>query len=150
MIARDGDHDGKARGGGNVVPELPRRSLDLLMSERQGVEIDHCQNCRGIWLDRGELDKIVERAVAETKVAEPRAPVASLPPAERAQVPWPLACQVAQLPSTATDTGRIPTTVIATEAIGARASSNGYSTEARVGGAILVEAGMPTVVRRSS
>ena len=32
------------------------------MSERQGVEIDYCPQCRGIWLDRGELDKIMERA----------------------------------------------------------------------------------------
>ncbi len=32
------------------------------MSERQGVEIDYCPNCRGVWLDRGELDKLLERA----------------------------------------------------------------------------------------
>lgn len=32
----------------------------LLMSERQGVEIDYCPNCRGVWLDRGELDKLVQ------------------------------------------------------------------------------------------
>jgi Zn-finger nucleic acid-binding protein len=32
------------------------------MSERHGVEIDHCPQCRGVWLDRGELDKIIERA----------------------------------------------------------------------------------------
>lgn len=32
------------------------------MSERQGIEIDYCPNCRGIWLDRGELDKIIEKA----------------------------------------------------------------------------------------
>lgn len=36
-------------------------NVDLLMAERQGVEIDYCPNCRGIWLDRGELDKILER-----------------------------------------------------------------------------------------
>jgi len=35
---------------------------DLLMAERQGVEIDYCPGCRGVWLDRGELDKIVERS----------------------------------------------------------------------------------------
>lgn len=35
---------------------------DLTMSERQNVEIDYCPKCRGIWLDRGELDKLVERA----------------------------------------------------------------------------------------
>jgi hypothetical protein len=39
---------------------------DLLMSERQGVEIDYCPGCRGVWLDRGELDKIIERANAES------------------------------------------------------------------------------------
>jgi Zn-finger nucleic acid-binding protein len=32
------------------------------MSERQGIEIDYCPKCRGVWLDRGELDKIIERA----------------------------------------------------------------------------------------
>jgi Zn-finger nucleic acid-binding protein len=32
------------------------------MSERQGVEIDYCPECRGVWLDRGELDKIIARA----------------------------------------------------------------------------------------
>jgi Zn-finger nucleic acid-binding protein len=37
----------------------------LLMSERQGVEIDYCPECRGVWLDRGELDKILERSTAE-------------------------------------------------------------------------------------
>ncbi len=37
---------------------------DLVMSERQGIEIDYCPNCRGIWLDRGELDKILEKAIA--------------------------------------------------------------------------------------
>ena len=34
----------------------------LLLSERQGIEIDYCPNCRGVWLDRGELDKIIERS----------------------------------------------------------------------------------------
>lgn len=37
-------------------------NVDLVMSERQSVEIDYCPNCRGIWLDRGELDKIIEKA----------------------------------------------------------------------------------------
>lgn len=36
--------------------------VDLHMTERQGVEIDYCPRCRGVWLDRGELDKIIERA----------------------------------------------------------------------------------------
>lgn len=37
---------------------------DLMMSDRQGVEIDVCPRCRGVWLDRGELDKILERSRA--------------------------------------------------------------------------------------
>lgn len=37
-------------------------TVDLLMSERSGVEIDYCPQCRGVWLDRGELDKIIERS----------------------------------------------------------------------------------------
>jgi len=47
----------------------------LLMAERQGVEIDYCPDCRGVWLDRGELDKIVERSndmSAAPAGAEPR------------------------------------------------------------------------------
>lgn len=39
-------------------------NVALQMTDRQGVEIDYCPNCRGVWLDRGELDKIIERASA--------------------------------------------------------------------------------------
>lgn len=38
---------------------------NLVMSERQGIEIDYCPQCRGVWLDRGELDKIIERSVSQ-------------------------------------------------------------------------------------
>ncbi|MCD8541157.1 MULTISPECIES: zf-TFIIB domain-containing protein [Aliarcobacter] len=38
------------------------KDVDLVMSERQGVEIDYCPSCRGVWLDRGELDKIIEKS----------------------------------------------------------------------------------------
>lgn len=38
-------------------------NVNLIMSERQGIEIDYCPQCRGVWLDRGELDKIIERSV---------------------------------------------------------------------------------------
>ncbi|MBP6289577.1 MAG: zf-TFIIB domain-containing protein, partial [Aliarcobacter sp.] len=38
------------------------KDIDLVMSERQGVEIDYCPSCRGVWLDRGELDKIIEKS----------------------------------------------------------------------------------------
>ena len=36
----------------------------LVISERQGIEIDYCPSCRGVWLDRGELDKLIEKATA--------------------------------------------------------------------------------------
>lgn len=42
-------------------------NVDLVMSERNGVEIDYCPNCRGIWLDRGELDKIMDKAMMNEK-----------------------------------------------------------------------------------
>ena len=37
-------------------------NVNLAMTERQGIEIDYCPKCRGIWLDRGELDRLIERA----------------------------------------------------------------------------------------
>ncbi|HEY0047898.1 MAG TPA: zf-TFIIB domain-containing protein [Pyrinomonadaceae bacterium] len=40
----------------------PVCNVELKMSDRQGVEIDYCPRCRGVWLDRGELDKIIERS----------------------------------------------------------------------------------------
>ena len=40
----------------------PTDGAELVMSERQGIEIDYCPKCRGVWLDRGELDKIIERS----------------------------------------------------------------------------------------
>jgi Zn-finger nucleic acid-binding protein len=40
-------------------------SVNLVMSERQGIEIDYCPECRGVWLDRDELDKIIARAVPQ-------------------------------------------------------------------------------------
>jgi hypothetical protein len=42
--------------------KCPIDNAELVMSERQGIEIDYCPTCRGVWLDRGELDKIIERA----------------------------------------------------------------------------------------
>lgn len=38
--------------------------VELRMADRQGVEIDYCPTCRGVWLDRGELDKIIERSIS--------------------------------------------------------------------------------------
>ncbi|GIL11768.1 MAG: hypothetical protein BroJett038_04880 [Chloroflexota bacterium] len=42
--------------------QCPVCDVELKISERQGVEIDYCPKCRGVWLDRGELDKIIERS----------------------------------------------------------------------------------------
>lgn len=42
----------------------PSCNTNLTMSERSGVEIDYCPQCRGVWLDRGELDKIIERSAS--------------------------------------------------------------------------------------
>jgi uncharacterized protein len=44
----------------------PVCKTQLTMSERQGIEIDYCPNCRGVWLDRGELDKLIERSGASS------------------------------------------------------------------------------------
>lgn len=52
------------------------------MSERQGVEIDYCPKCRGVWLDRGELDKILERSAAE--LAPPAPAQTHTPPSPHA------------------------------------------------------------------
>lgn len=43
--------------------KCPIDGTDLVISDRQGIEIDYCPQCRGVWLDRGELDKIIERSV---------------------------------------------------------------------------------------
>ncbi|SDY49344.1 zf-TFIIB domain-containing protein [Citreimonas salinaria] len=45
--------------------QCPIDGTQLVMTDRSGVEIDYCPQCRGVWLDRGELDKIIERANAQ-------------------------------------------------------------------------------------
>lgn len=47
-------------------------NVALVMSERQGIEIDYCPQCRGVWLDRGELDKIIERSLGASATAKPQ------------------------------------------------------------------------------
>jgi Zn-finger nucleic acid-binding protein len=59
-------------------PHCPESTL--VMAERQGVEIDYCPQCRGVWLDRGELDKILERAASVNPAPAP-APAAARAPA---------------------------------------------------------------------
>lgn len=57
--------------------KCPICAVNLVMAERQGVEIDYCPKCRGVWLDRGELDKIIEKATepAVLTAPEPAEPV---------------------------------------------------------------------------
>jgi uncharacterized protein len=55
--------------------KCPLCNVDLLITERQNIEVDYCPSCRGVWLDRGELDKIVERSMSEVPMGyrnEPR------------------------------------------------------------------------------
>ncbi|MBU5405571.1 zf-TFIIB domain-containing protein [Paraeggerthella hongkongensis] len=60
--------------------KCPLCNVDLIMSERQGIEIDYCPQCRGVWLDRGELDKIIERSTSlAAPAAAPSASYASAP-----------------------------------------------------------------------
>jgi Zn-finger nucleic acid-binding protein len=78
-----------------TVPfDCPRCGIALAMSDRQGIEIDYCPQCRGVWLDRGELDKIIDRSeVAQaTPVAQPTSgsPAGgwTQPAAPPSQQPW--------------------------------------------------------------
>jgi uncharacterized protein len=61
----------------------PVDQTTLVMSDRQGIEIDYCPTCRGVWLDRGELDKIIERSAA------PGGGTASVPPPQPGYAPPP-------------------------------------------------------------
>jgi Zn-finger nucleic acid-binding protein len=56
------------------------KTVSLSMADRQGIEIDYCPQCRGVWLDRGELDKLIERASAA-------APAPSMPTMPSNQAP---------------------------------------------------------------
>lgn len=53
--------------------KCPIDDTELVMAERQGIEIDYCPKCRGVWLDRGELDKIIERSAPEAPQQHPAA-----------------------------------------------------------------------------
>jgi Zn-finger nucleic acid-binding protein len=68
----------------------PVDGTTLVMSERQNIEIDYCPACRGVWLDRGELDKIIERATAESGAQAPAQPApAPAPPPTQGYAPPP-------------------------------------------------------------
>jgi len=70
----------------------PVDGTTLTMSERSGIEIDYCPTCRGVWLDRGELDKIIERnAEASAFPPQQQAPqqqAPQQPPQQQQQAPW--------------------------------------------------------------
>jgi len=62
-------------------------TVNLVMSERQGVEIDYCPECRGVWLDRGELDKIIAKSTEQPDSRPQQAPAP--PPQPNHQQPPP-------------------------------------------------------------
>ena len=49
--------------------KCPLDQIELQMSDRQGIEIDYCPQCRGVWLDRGEIDKLIERSSVTPEVS---------------------------------------------------------------------------------
>ncbi len=70
--------------------------IDLVMTDRQGIEIDYCPKCRGVWLDRGELDKLIERSMASLPAPAARTdavpaapPVAPMPAQPQPSQPQP-------------------------------------------------------------
>lgn len=67
--------------------------VDLMLSDRQGIEIDYCPQCRGVWLDRGELDKIIERNAsfesdAKSRPSDNAGPGVSPGPGYAQPAPW--------------------------------------------------------------
>jgi Zn-finger nucleic acid-binding protein len=56
--------------GGGPGFVCPIDGAALVMSERQGIEIDYCPTCRGVWLDRGELDKIIAKSMADDEPSQ--------------------------------------------------------------------------------
>lgn len=58
----------------------PVCKTSLALSDRNGIEIDYCPQCRGVWLDRGELDKIIERDAQQYQQAPQAAPQQPAPP----------------------------------------------------------------------
>lgn len=64
--------------------QCPTDGAVLVMSDRSGIEIDYCPTCRGVWLDRGELDKIIDRSVAQPA---PQAPAPQAVPQQHYQQP---------------------------------------------------------------
>lgn len=64
--------------------QCPNDQATLLMTERQGIEIDYCPTCRGVWLDKGELDKLIANSEASSA---PSQSFQSPPPQQQQQQP---------------------------------------------------------------
>ena len=84
--------------------KCPTDGETLVMSERHGVEIDYCPKCRGVWLDRGELDKIIDKAAGEMTLSQPE-PAPQPAPAPR-PAPEPQAYHDPYRPDPRHDDGR--------------------------------------------
>ena len=65
--------------------KCPACDVPLSMTDRQGIEIDYCPQCRGVWLDRGELDKIIDRTGAAEAASRPAAAAPQPPRQDRPQ-----------------------------------------------------------------
>lgn len=59
------------------------KTPDLMMAERQSIEIDYCPTCRGVWLDRGELDKLIARETGDAPARRDDSPTQHNAPAQR-------------------------------------------------------------------
>ena len=66
----------------------PTDGAVLVMSERNGIEIDYCPTCRGVWLDRGELDKILDRSMNQQPSAYADARDHQRPPRPKRRENW--------------------------------------------------------------
>jgi Zn-finger nucleic acid-binding protein len=67
----------------------PNDNAAMQTLERGGVQFDMCPTCRGVWLDRGELEKLMESATAEGRASAPQAAAPQPPyPPQQAQQPW--------------------------------------------------------------
>lgn len=71
------------------VMKCPVCQVELKVAERAGIEIDYCPNCRGVWLDRGELDKIIERYIQSPPQPEAHPPRARTAPPPARPYPEP-------------------------------------------------------------
>ncbi len=68
--------------------KCPVCQVELKIADRLGIEIDYCPNCRGVWLDRGELDKIIDRAFQESSPRKTPSVRSAPPPEEYDDEPY--------------------------------------------------------------